>query len=474
MKVLLINPPANIIEERSEIKICSIPLGLAYIAAVLEQRGHEVRILDVLLGEGYLYESKRRDGFIRYGLSQKEIEDRIRDFGPAVVGISGLHSNRIFEIRETTQAAKNVSKDIVTIVGGGFASLNPMECLSDPHCDIIVMGEGEDTILDLLSCIDSGGDLAGVKGIGFKKGENHVASPSRKPIGQLDSIPAPAYHLLDMEGYFSIEMRGSRYGKKRYALFCGSRGCPHSCHYCPKSLIAGEGYRVRSIESMINEILFLKRTYDIEELRFVDYHATANVPRWKDFCKALIRQKLGIALTDPHGVAVSTLDDEMLDLMREAGFERLYISIESSDQEHLDRMNKKLDLGMVGGVITKARELGYHITGYFLIGLPGQGWEGIHQTVAYAKELDLDDVDFFIANPFPGTELYDYCARNDLLSSSFHPSRLRYSLSNLKNPEYTAEELEAFRKKAWFDFSLVKRMKRRATNSDSRKHANQT
>lgn len=464
MKILLITPPANIIEDRSEIKLCAIPLGMAYIAAALEKQGHEVRALDTLAGEGYLNETKARPGFIRYGLSSSEIERRVAEFMPDIVGISALHSNRIYEVRETTEAVKKVSKSIVTVVGGGFPSIHPHECLSDPNCDYIVMGEGEATAVELVDCIKKKAPVSGVKGVGWKDNGVIRLNPRREPINDLDAIAFPAYHLLDMEEYFKIEMRGARYGRRRYALFCGSRGCPNFCNYCAKPLLVGDGYRVRSIANMMEEIEFLKSEYAIEELRFVDYHAMANIKRWKEFCRELIRRNTSIEFSDPHGMAVNSLDDEVLELMREAGCKNLYISIESADQEYLDTLKKGVDLGRVERIVSKARALRYHITAYFIIGIPGQSWKAILDTVEYAKQLDIDDVDFFIANAFPGSGLFDYCMEQGLIRDA-DPARLKYSLSNIKSDQYTTDQLQGFRRKAWFDFMFHKQGKRNAKGS---------
>lgn len=466
MRVLLINPPANIVADRSEIKFCCPPLGLMSLASSLMEASSsfEVKILDTLIGSGYTNESIREDGYIRYGITENQIADEVRSFSPDVVGISGVHSNRIFEVRETTRAVKSVSKDIVTIVGGGFASLNSKECLDDENCDFIVIGEGEKTLIELLSDGFYKLGEVNVKGVGYKKDGEIIINPAREPIKELDAMPRPAYHLVDLEEYFKIDMKGARYGKKRYMLFCGSRGCPYSCHYCAKPLLVGEGYRERSVKNMVDEIFYLKDNFDIKEIRFVDYHAMANIKRWKQFCQELIDRKVDIEFSDPHGMAIQSLDEEMLELMRKAGCKRLYISIESGDQKYLDTLKKGVKLSKVELIVNKARELNYYITGYFIIGIPGQKWKDIKGTVDYAKSLDLDDVDFFIANAFPGAPLYFECLKNDTLSNNYHPKRLKYGLSNLRSDEYTAQEIEEYRRKAWFDFMLDK-AKRRKVNS---------
>lgn len=459
MKILLVNPPANIIESRSEIKFASQPLGIAYIASVLEKNGFDVEILDTLTGTGYKNETKSRPGFIRYGLSPEDIKKSIVKSSPDVVGISGIHSNRIFEIHEVTSIVKEISKDITTIIGGGLASLHSEECLSDNNCDYIIMGEGEYSSLELFKKLSQKEDLTDIDGFGYKKNGRLIFNQKTKFIKNLDELPFPAYHLLDMEEYFKIDMRGSRYGKKRYSLFCGSRGCPYSCDYCAKKLIVGPGYRKRSIQNMIDEIKILKKNYDLEEIRFVDYHSMADIKHWKEFCKEMIYQKVNVNFNDPHGLAVNSLNDEILELMKKAGCNHLYISIESSDESFLGSLSKDVDLKKVDRIIKKARELEYKITAYFIIGLPGQKWKSIIETVKYAKTIDIDDVDFFIFNPFPGTETFQNCQNTGLFRDGFDISRLKYSLNNIRGPDYTPEMIEELRRKAWFEVMFKNKMK---------------
>ncbi|OGW75339.1 MAG: hypothetical protein A2Z72_08420, partial [Omnitrophica bacterium RBG_13_46_9] len=392
-----------------------------------------------------------REGFIRYGLSAADIKKKIHEFKPDVVGVGGMHSNRVYEVQDVLEAVKAVSGGIITVVGGGYASMHPEHCLSSPNCDYVVLGEGEYTARDLLRRIDQKKDISDLDGFGYKiKGKFRI-NPKTVNIPNLDEIPFPAYHLLKMKDYFNIRMPGSRYEMRNYSLFCGSRGCPHKCSYCAKALIVGEGYRKRSISNMIEEITLLKNDFKVEEIRFVDYHTMADVKHWKAFCRALVDQKIGIRFIDPHGFAVNALNGELIELMHEAGCDHLYISIESGDQEFLSRLSKRVDLGKVEGIIRKSHELDMPVTGYFIIGLPGQTWKEIAATVEYAKSLDLDDVDFFIANPFPGTDIYGECEEKRLMYPDFDFQRIRYSLNNIKGPDYTREMIESVRRDAWFE-----------------------
>lgn len=421
MKILLINPPANILESRSEIKFAAQPLGLAYVAAVLEENGYEVNIFDTLIGEGFTNEAVERPGYIRYGLSCEDIRKKIERFQPDLVGVSGLHSNRVYEIAEVLDAVKEVSKEIISVVGGGYASIHSEHCLSNRNCDYIIIGEGEYSFLELVRKLEEKRDVSGIDGLGYKNSGKLQINPKTKLINDIDRLPMPAYHLLSMSEYYKIQMPGSRYKRRNYTLFCGSRGCPYRCSYCAKDLIVGRGYRKRSIPGMIEEIRYLKRDFAVEEIRFVDYHTMADIKHWTEFCNALIKQRVDITFNDPHGFSVNLLDDELLVLMRRAGCNHLYISVESGSRSFLEHLSKPVELSRVDGIVAKAHRLGLPVTAYFIIGLPGQRWGEVMHTVNYAKTLDIDDVDFFIANPFPGTGIETECKDAQLIDEEIPP-----------------------------------------------------
>jgi magnesium-protoporphyrin IX monomethyl ester (oxidative) cyclase len=450
MRILLIHPAANILENRRERKYAAHPLGAAYIAAVLERDGHEVKIYDALIHEGYDREEVLRPGFIRYGASCEQILNQIADYRPDVVGISSLHSNRRFEIMEATRAAKQCSPDIVTVVGAGYPSSQPDECLLDPNCDYIIMGEGEQTISQFIRKLQGKDyDFSSLDGFGYKKNGKAVVNPKKTYIKNLDDYPFPAYHLLDMNEYTRIGTGMGRFQTKHYTLFNTSRGCPHACHFCGKDPIIGTGYRKRSIDTIMAEVAMLKKDYGIQELQIVDFHAMADRRHWHNFLHALIRSSSRMNIALPHGMALESLDDETLELLAASGCDHLYMAIESANQLYLDTLGKGITISHLEHVIAKAHSLKMTAGGYFVIGIPGERWKDILATTELAVRLDLDDANFFIATPLPGTRMYKECEEQGLILPVFNTARIRYSLANLKGPDYSSEMLEEIRYTAW-------------------------
>lgn len=450
MKILLIHPAANILENRKERKYAAHPLGAAYVAAVLERDGHEVKIFDALIGEGYNNEEVVRPGFLRYGASKEEILKQIEEYKPDVVGITSLHSNRRFEIMEVTEAAKKYSAKVVTVVGAGYPSSQPEECLSDPNCDYIIMGEGEETASQFIRKLEKkDSDFSDLDGFGYKKGDKIIINPKRTCIKDLDSYPFPAYHLLDMEEYTRIGTGMGRFKTKHYTLFNTSRGCPHTCHFCGKDPIIGGGYRKRSVDNILEEMTMLKNDYGIQEFQIVDFHAMADRRHWRKLLREIIDRKLNINIALPHGMAVGTLDDENLELLAAAGCDHLYMAIESANQMYLDSLGKGIKIKQLEYTIAKAHELKMTTGGYFVIGIPGEKWADIVATVELSLKLDLDDANFFIATPLPATKMYKECQEQGLILPVFNTTRIRYSLCNLKGADYTSEMLEQIRYDGW-------------------------
>ena len=450
MKILLIHPAANILENRRERKYAAHPLGAAYIAAALERDGHQVKIYDALIHEGYDREEVVHPGFVRYGATKGEIQKQIADFGPDVVGVTSLHSNRRFEIMEATEAAKKCSPDIATVVGAGYPSSQPEECLSDPNCDYIIMGEGEETAVQFVRRLEKKDyNFSGLDGFGYKKKSSIVINPKKTYIKDLDAVAFPAYHLLDMAEYTRIGTGMGRFQTKHYTLFNTSRGCPHACHFCGKDPIIGKGYRKRSIENIMAEITMLKKDYGIQELQIVDFHAMADRKHWHALLKELIRSSCNLNIALPHGMALESLDDETLELLAAAGCDHLYMAIESANQFYLDTLGKGIKISHLEAVIAKAHGLKMTAGGYFVIGIPGEKWADIVATTELALKLDLDDANFFIATPLPGTPMYKECLDKGLILPIFNTTRIRYSLANLKGTDYSPQMLEEIRYTAW-------------------------
>ena len=452
MKVLLILPPSNIRKGR-ERKGCCPPIGLGYLAAVAEKEGYDIQILDTIV-KGYHNEYKINEKYLTYGLSPEEIERHIREINPDIVGVSFDHSYRYHETMMTLEIIKKINKNIIIILGGSHASFFYEELMKNDNIDFIMKGEADFTFTQFLNSLRDRSSYKHIDGLVYRENGRIVANPKKDFVKDMDKIPFPAYHLMNLDLYTEVGVALSHFRPRKYTLIETSRGCPHECHYCSKDLASREGYAQRSAQNIFEEMKWLNEKYDVMEFQIVDYNPLINKKRWKSLCQMIIDFQLKINWSLINGMAVELLynDEELLYLCRKSGCDTLYLAIETLNEDAIKQMNKGLSDDRVKWAINKGRELGFILSGFFMIGYLGETRESVQRTIDYANSLDLDIITFFICNPLPGSKLFEICRENDFFRDDFHPADLRYGTCNLKHSEYSAQELEDIRFQAWKRF----------------------
>lgn len=387
MKVALVN--AYYLELYGPINVgrnCYFPLGLGYIAAVLRQGGHNVSLIDP--------EAK--------GMSYKELGKEIEDGHYDLIGISCTTSS--FEsARRIARMVREVSHSQI-ILGGVHASALPEMILRRfPEFDIVVIGEGEETILELCNSLSlKDPDLSQVRGIAFRQDGQILLTPPRPFIKDLDSLPYPARDLVDLSHYRPHAQLGRG---KRSATMISSRGCPYRCTFCASHLTTGFVFRARSPENVVGEIEYLIETYGVEHIIFVDDEFTLNQERVKRICELIIDR--GIKVDWFCFTRVDTLSKELLSLMKEAGCFCLCFGIESADEEILKRLKKQITVEQCRRALNWCNELGFKTHTSFILGNPGDSKESIEATINLALELKSTMAFFNIMTPFPGTEIFN-------------------------------------------------------------------
>jgi magnesium-protoporphyrin IX monomethyl ester (oxidative) cyclase len=426
MRVLLINPPVtrplNFAADKVRISPF-IPLGLAMIAAVLEKAGHEVKILDALI-EGDLQGFDYFDGKnkIRYGLPGTEIAKQIYYFNPDYVGVSCIFSAMEDDAISICRLSKSVKSTIKTIIGGPWAGTNVESLSKNIYIDHIIQGEGEKAILDIVNKL--------------------TGDRSQYFIENLDTLPVPAYHLLNMQKYFELAPGHNGYKQKPFMPMLTSRGCPAKCTFCAIANHWGPDPRYRSVENVLAEIDFLVHEYGIKEIHFEDDNLTADRERAMKIFDGLIERNYGLTWTVPSGMAAYSLDDELLEKMAQSGCYSISLAIENGNQEIVTKIIKKpILLNKIKPMVDKIRSLGMDIRGFFILGYPGETKVDIENTIKFARYLELDWSHFFIFAPLPGTEIYQTCINKGYLKpEDFDPLRSFYK-SVLKTPEFDQEYL---------------------------------
>ena len=457
MKILLIVPPNYSIKINGRYNFnINFPLGLAYIAAIAEQEGHDVEVMDCV-AEGWETRLKLEDGRIRIGISIQEVEARIKKFAPDIVGISILFSVQTDAAFEIADSVKKVSCNSVTIVGGAQATSQPRETLMCKSIDYIAMGEGELIFRNFLRYIDKQDDPRAIFGIAYCTEDGEVKINQRAEfITDLDLLPFPARNLFDMKLYFSHSNSHGTRKYPRYATVITSRGCPARCTFCNVHELSGRKYRYRSPENVLQELKLLKDNYDIQEILFEDDNLTASGKRASRLFTMMKEARLGIEWDTPNGVAVFALDDGILDLMKSSGCYKINIAIESADQEVIDKIIKKpIRLEKAVSLIKYARKIGLEVQAFFIIGLPGTKLEQMRKNFTFMHKHNMHRCHTSILVPYPGTELYNLCIEKEYFTKNFN---LRYATPDycyLDTPDWKGKDVERLLEKEAFKSIVI-------------------
>jgi len=443
VKIALIQPPlldvsGKKISTRVEVEV---PLGIAYLTAVLERDGHECLVMDAILeGYGQVFEHR---GCQAFGLDYQQIAQRVVDADVRLVFISCIFFNQRSSALEVARQIRELNPGIKIVAGGIGAFVNPEWMLEGGFVDVVVIGEGEETCCRLAKLFSDSDEtsLAAVDGIAYLAETQLVINPKRKYIADLDCLPSPAFHHFDLEKLFRVGVPFGNKRHQRYLNLLTSRGCPFDCVFCAAHNIWARQIRYRSAESILAEIRQVKDRYGIEEVHFSDENLTLDRQRAVRILQGL--KELNLSWTAPNGLMIASLDEELIALMAESGCHSVSLAIESGSQRVLnDVVKKPLKLKQVFPVVQLLKKYGIHCRGFFILGLPGETRKEIWQTVLLSSFLQLEQNEIMIALPYPGTRLYDECQRRQLFSENFNIEALNNDGGPITTAEFTPDYLD--------------------------------
>ncbi|GBE57878.1 (Dimethylallyl)adenosine tRNA methylthiotransferase MiaB [bacterium BMS3Abin01] len=382
MKVVLVAP-------NSSAHTVTPPLGLGYLAACVQQRGHEVALLDL---------ARRRLG----------AESGVRELAllkPDLIGISIL-STAYLPAQELIAAIKQKLPSVPLVIGGPHVTAVPDDALKNLGVPLGIIGEAELVFPRVVDALAAGrspdGELASV----CRLVGDEVSCSRRSPfIEDLDSLPFPAWELMDPRTYPDLPHQLlSR--KFPVGSVMTSRGCPFDCTFCASTTLWGKRWRTRSPENVVDEIEMLVKDYQVQEIHFEDDNFTLKRSHAAAICEEMLRRGLDIVWSTPNGVRIDSLDDELLDLMRRSGCYALGFGIESGSQKVLDINHKRLNLEKVAGKVEMVKGHGIETNGFFIIGLPGETVDTIKETVSFALKVPFDRANFGLLAPLPGSAIF--------------------------------------------------------------------
>jgi magnesium-protoporphyrin IX monomethyl ester (oxidative) cyclase len=432
---LLFIPP--VITQKFPIDVNPIPpLGLGYIASVLENIGLEVKIVDCLI-EGWNNRVSIGFNLIRIGLDDEEIRKIISDFNPDIVGVNNLFSRQYKEAHKIFELAKGVDSDIITIAGGPHPTVMPEHTLKDDNVDYVIIGEGERVIEELVKNLKNKKKLANIDGLGFKQNGNIIVNPKRTFIEDLDSVPFPAWHLMNVEKYVGLQ---ASHGKRKTAHFfpiITSRGCVAKCTFCSANKVWGRKHRFRSPKNVIKEMKILKERYGIEELLIEDDNFTLKPKRAEEICDLMIKEGLDFKWDTPNGVAAYTINKRLLSKMKEAGCYRVNLAVESGNQDTLFNIIKKpLVLSKLDDIVKWCRELDLEVGMFLVFGMPGDTLGRMWDSIKLASRLKIYHPLISIATPYPGSEIFDICTKNDYFVGDYKLENMHIKKPQIRTKDF--------------------------------------
>ena len=453
MKVLLINPPQTFYPG-SEQPAGNLPIGLMYIAAVLQKADVLVEILDAFITGSF----QKKSDAISVGMPFEQIKQEIGARKPNIIGISGPFTCQIENSIKISKLAKEVDRNILTVMGGPHVTLVLKQFLEEAkEVDIAVTSEGEYSMLDVARAFEGKKQLSEIPGIAYREKRKVMVNPTRQLIAKLDELPYPAYNLVDMEQYLNPKKIGYRSFRDRAISMITSRGCPFNCCFCAVHLHMGKCFRVHSADYVLNHIKYVVERFDVRNIFFEDDNLTLDLARFEAICDGLIAKKVKIGWETPNGVRADYLTVNLLKKMKKSGCQSLFFGVESGDQQILDKVIcKSLDLNRVTEVAKICKDIGLKTGAFYIIGFPGEKKENMQRTVDFALRLKRDfdvGMHLFMATPSYGTRLYEECKtkgyiQQDLTWNAFAEARQPKGMPLITTNDFTPVEVKEIAVKA--------------------------
>tara|TARA_B110000014_G_scaffold122645_1_gene84248 strand:+ start:122 stop:1540 length:1419 start_codon:yes stop_codon:yes gene_type:complete len=424
MKILFLVPPETISLESSVPKALEggkgyyPKLGLLYVAAYYEREtGNQPVFIDCP----------------PENVSQEELSRRVKEVQPDMVAMSIMTFN-LLDALHTARILKRDHPNLKVCLGGPHVNLYPKETLHQPEIDYVVFGEGEKIFFHLIQALESGDSLKSIKGLGWKeKGEEHINSAETELLN-LNELPFPARHLVDISSYKHIIGEG-----RQFFTIQATRGCPAACSFCD---IRKTKFRVRSPESVVDEIEELVEM-GVDDLFFVDDTITIDKKNVLEICDLIVKRNIKIHFK--ISARVDTINKEVIAALKKAGCYRIHYGIESASPKHLKYLQKGQTPEKVERACKMTRDAGLGFFAYMMIGIPHETKEEMFETVDFAKKLKPDYAQFSICTPYPKVELYYQMIQEGIVPEDYWQEFAENPSADFKikfwNKDFSEEEL---------------------------------
>lgn len=389
-KIFFATPPISMEERYGSLAgagSCLPTLGILFLAAVTRKHGYHTALADASA----------------LSLTAPELLRQVEAEQPDVLGLSATTFS-IFHAAAFARLAKECLPALTVVIGGPHVSAAPLETMARfPEFDVAAIGEGEETIIDLLLALENSTSFSNIPGVVLRVDGVPHSTGRRQFLTDLDQLPYPAWDLL--EGFPARYLPAPfKVRRSPAASLVTSRGCPNRCIFCDRSVF-GSSCHAFSAEYVVGMIRYLAETFGIREFSFEDDTFTSFKKRLQAICQGIINLKLDISWTCLG--RVTSIDRETLQLMKRAGCWQISFGIESGCQEILKTIHKNVTLEQITQAVQLCHETGVLSKGFFIVGHPGETVVSLEKTLDFALTLPLDDISVTMLTPFPGTEIYE-------------------------------------------------------------------
>lgn len=424
-------------------------------------------------------------------LTIEETQKRIAQIEPEVVLITALSAEYHKAYHTLARIAKEVLPACIVVMGGVYPTVLAEDVIKDRNVDYAMIGYAEERLDKLVTYIleNNREELKSFPGLAYRENDKEIVHTIDTYIGDVKEMVQPDYSLVDLEKYIGYQdMNVANFiasSNKRSASIITSYGCPNNCLFCATRTISGRKTAFRKPEDVLEEIDYLVQTYHINCIMFEDDSILTDRKRAEAIFQGIIDRNYNLELKVTT-LAAWHLDEDILKLMKRAGFTRIGIAIESGSERVLHQIIRKpLNLEIIPPLVKLFRKYDILMTADFIIGFPGETWEDIRETFRFAEKCDIDLCMFHIATVLPKTDLYKLCKEQNLLPEdfSFYNDRVNfgYCKGSITTDEFTPEELMVLRAYEWdrINFSTPEKIKRACrimeiTEEQLKEHRKQT
>lgn len=429
-------------------------LSLLYLASFLEREGHKVRIFNA--SDGPITQVK--NGYC-YGISNEEVFRVFQDENYDLVGITCSFASRWHFVSELARIFKKLWSDIPIVIGGLFPTYEWEYCFrKSKNIDTVVLGEGERTLAGIARKLEDGSTISdackSVDGVVWHDGDNINKKDKAGYNEDLDDLPPPAWHLLDLKQFVKTQ-RNFYELQPPYFTVLSSRSCPEACSFCNMFIAHGRKWRSRSPENFVEELKYLMDRFNVNSFFIADDNFSFDLERAKNICREILKRNLKIHYNTGNGLNIKRVDKELFELMKASGCGSIALAIESGSERIRNEVYKKrLPTEKIYQVLNWCDEVGLPCIGFFMVGAPGENRESIEDTKKLIQNLPLTLCTCSIYTPYPKTRLYEKCVELGYLKEidPEDETRVEFVTSMLSTPDFSPEDVRTWQREIYFHF----------------------